>query len=202
MSGNKCIVGSRDPRQASPLAIEELLTLYRTAENIYIPRNIMFYAVCLVSVDIYLRLDELVKFRMEAVSFYQNSCNIKVVLAEICNNITYTTEYFLGPWEGRLSGSIQLDVSFNLKWWILIRGDEPGYLFCHIDANGRELHNRKMESKNFLNWFQAVLREGGESLVSSRSFRGHSLKRSMWKYGNLWDGWMTGSRVKCMPVAS
>ena len=140
-----------------------------------------------------LRFDESVKLKMEAVTFYQNNRKIKIILEEICKNTTYTREYTLEPWGGRLGGSLKMDACFHFMKWVLVRGDSPGFLFCHVDQNGRIMPGRQMESQVFLNWFQGCLQDGGESPVGVRAFRGHSMKRGgvkIWKSLGRADGWI------------
>ena len=139
--------GATDPRQANPLGFEELLGLYGSIKGRHDVHDIEFYAVALIGVNILLRFDEIVKLRMESVSFFQCSRKIQVLLQEICKNTTYTRDYCIESWGGRISGSMKLDACFHLMRWILVRGDRPGYLFCHVDSSKRIFHERPVEKK-------------------------------------------------------
>lgn len=185
-------MGLINPKQASPLGVEELLSLCKyVSENIILDAEMQ--ALCLVGTNLLLRFDEVSKLRMECITLYQDSPKMKIMLKDKCKNSTYCREYTVEPWGGELAGSLKLDPCFALIRWILIRGDVPGYLFCSITGKDKIIAGKQVDEEVFQTWMRKGLVSCGESLENVASFRLHSIKRGgvkIWKSLGRHDSWI------------
>ena len=185
-------MGLTEPKQATPLGVDELLSLSNAVANDRTAVNLEMYAVCALGTNLILRFDEVTKLRMEGVTLYRASPRVKIILSEKCKNSTYTREYIREPWGARLAGCLKLDSCFSLLSWILFRGDTPGYLFPSI-RGGRMNFEKPIESASFVSWLQQTLLKQGEGQTSVKGFRLHSLKRGgvqIWKSLGRDDRWI------------
>ena len=175
---------SKKRARALPIALvcEHALRFWFCCGNSIDNRDVLIHAVLLLGLNFGLRHDEVNKMKIENVSVMpgmDGTGSILLFIPVSIKNSTKGREYIVRNWPGnsKLRNSIITDPFVALLSWMKLRGNRPGYLFCHVNKKNMMDVNRQWSTHDFTTFFRLRLRMCGVGAGVVDLYSAHSLKR-------------------------
>lgn len=178
-------VGST-PKKARPLTASQICHhaekywYGNRISNLIDARDILLHAILVLSINMGVRFDEIVKMNVTQVSV--DCGDITLNITESIKNSTVQRTYKVRDWPRNtaLYHSVYMDPKLALLTWMTTRRSKPGPLFCDakITRAGVVLDpTRAWQVSSFTNFFRSRLQSLGVGQDDTGMYTGHSLKR-------------------------
>ena len=145
-------------------------------------RDILLHAILILGLNLGLRHDEVKKMKIENVSVIPGLSGTGSILLFIpvsIKNLTKGREYVVRSWPGnsKLRNALITDPFVALLTWMKLRGNRPGFLFCHVNEKNMIDTGRQWSTHDFTEFLRKRLRLCGVGSGVTELYSAHSLKR-------------------------
>lgn len=145
-------------------------------------RDVILHAVLLIGLNLGMRFDEVQKVEIGHVTVHPGIVGTGSIILTInvkIKNSTIPRTYKLREWPGntKMRRSLLCCPFTALLSWMSIRGNRPGYLFCHVSDKNMICTEKPWPVTEFTKFLRGRLRLCGVGPGDVSLYSGHSLKR-------------------------